>query len=172
MKKILTLLAVAMLPATLSGCAACSPSMSLCPCCPCGWFNRAPACPPAPAYCPPATTYATPVAASACGPVCPPMASQMMPQYIMPNSMPMAASGPGMYNPGMVPPQQMMYQSQPAYYGEAGCGCSMMMEPGCGSPSMVSYGPMDGGNCNSGCCEGGSMSPPPAENFVEPRPGE
>jgi hypothetical protein len=64
---------------------------------------------------------------------------------------------------------------QPAYYGESSCGCSsmMMMEPGCGFPTSVSYGPFDMGACSSGCCDAGSVSAPPAaEGFVEPRPGE
>jgi hypothetical protein len=97
---------------------------------------------------------------------------------MMPQAMPMAAAGPQMCNPCQAMGQQqhmmpMMHQ-QPAYYGEASCGCNMMMmEPGCGTPAMVSYGPYDMGTCSSGCCDSGSMgSPPPAEGFVEPRPGE
>jgi hypothetical protein len=187
MKKILTLLAVAMLPATLAGCAACGPGLSLCPCCPCNCFRREPACPPPPAVCcPPATTYAAPVAATcpppcapAC-PTCPPVASQMMPQYMMPQAMPMAAAAPCSSCQTMAQPYPMHFQ-QPAYYGESSCGCSaMMMEPGCGFPTSVCYGPFEcgtcsscSGGCSSGCCDAGSVSAPPAaEGFVEPRPGE
>jgi hypothetical protein len=63
-------------------------------------------------------------------------------------------------------------------YFESGCGCSAaMMEPGCGGPGTViaTYGPFDMGpcsSCTSGCCDAGGLTPPPAEGFVEPRPGE
>jgi hypothetical protein len=170
MKKLLTLLAVATLPAAFSGCAACSPGLSLCPCCPCNWCNRAPACPPAPApVCCPPTTYATPVAA--CPPACPPVASQMMPQYIMPGAMPLAAAGPQMCNPcqAQAMPQPMYYQQPQQMYYEPSCGYNMMMEPGCGTPSMVSYGPMEG--CSSGCCEGGPLTAPAPEAYIAPEPG-
>jgi hypothetical protein len=158
MKKMLALLAVATIPAMLSGCTACCPTTGLCPCCPCNWFNRQPACPPAPVCCPPAPMYAAPLAATACpppcAPMCPPMASQMMPQYVMPTSAPYGAGCSSCQQAVM--PQQMFTQAQPAYYSEPGCG---YVEAGCGAPFMggnvVGYGPSmpcDCGACDSGCC--------------------
>jgi len=179
MKKILALLAVATIPATFGGCAACCPSLSVCPCCPCNWFNRPAACPPAPVCCPPAPMYAAPLAATACpppcAPVCQPMASQMMPQYVMPTSAPYAApygGAPGCNTCQQMAAPQAMY-AQPAYYAEPGCGYA---EPGCGAPYMgeVSYGPSmpcECSSCGSGCCgDAGGMTPPPAEGFVQPVP--
>ncbi len=183
LKKMLALLAVATIPATMSGCTSCCPSLSLCPCSPCNWFNRsASACPPAPAVCcPPAPTFAAPLAATACPPpcsVCPPMASQMMPQYMTPTSGFAAAPCSSC--------QQGPIMAQPAYYGEVGCG---YVEAGCGAPFMgtVGYGPSMpcgcdsgcsscsgyGGGFDSGCCgaDGGTSFSAPTPQ-VAPQPGE
>ena len=176
MKKILALLAVATIPATLSGCAACWPTAGLCPCCPCNCFNRPAPCPPAPAYCPPAPMYAAPLAANACPPPCAPMASQMMPQYVMPTSAPYGmpyGAAPGCNTCQQMAPQAMY--AQPAYYTEQGCG---YVEPGCGEPYMgnVSYGPsmpFEGGGCESGCCgDGGAPLSAPMPQAIAPTPGE
>jgi hypothetical protein len=173
MKKMLALLAVATLPATLGGCASCCPSTGLCPCCPCNWWNRPDPCPPAPVCCPPAPTYAAPLAATACpppcAPVCPPVASQMMPQYVMPSPASYAAAAPCS---SCQAPQAMF--AQPAYYSEPGCA---YVEPGCGAPFMgsVSYGPSmpcECGACDSGCC-GADTAPLGAPvPQAAPAPGE
>lgn len=177
MKKMLALLAVATIPTMFGGCAACCPTSTSGCCltnclCPCNWFNRpATACPPAPvmapAVCPPAPTYAAPLAATACPPPCPPVATQMMPQYVMPTT---AAA----CNTCQATPQMMM--AQPAYYGEPGCA---YIEPGCGGPFMgtVGYGPsmpFEWGGCESGCCgDAGVMSGSiPAAPTPAPAPGE
>jgi len=188
MKKMLTLLAVATFPAMLGGCAACCPT-GLCPCCPCNWFNRGAPCPPAP-------VYAAPLAAAPCPPA---MAPGVVPQYVTPMAAPLAAAAPcapqcATWNPcqGVVTqpmaqplaaaapyaapyaaPQPMYYQQpQPAYYTEPSCG---YVESSCGAPftGMVSYGPempVDYGPCSSGCCDGGVVSPPAPEAFIDPRP--
>jgi hypothetical protein len=187
MKKILTLLAVATIPATLGGCAACCPT-GLCPCCPCNWFNRTPAaCPP---------TYAAPLVAAPAA--CPPTyAPGVAPQYVTPLAAPYAAApcapacatwnpcqGVVMSQPTMAqqavpygPPQQamgqpMMHPAQPAYYAEPGCG---YVESSCGGPmtGMVSYGPempVEYGPCDSGCCDPGVANPPVPEPYIDPRP--
>jgi hypothetical protein len=173
MKKMLTMLALAAMPVMLGGCASCCPT-GLCPCCPCNWFNRAPACPPAP--CPPAPMYAAPLAASPCAP---PMCASAMPQqqfaapYTAMPSIVQPTSAACCQQQQAMPmyfPQAM--QAQPAYYSEAGCG---VMEASCGSgfPGMVSYGPempMEYGPPTSGCCESGVASPPSPEPYIEPRP--
>jgi hypothetical protein len=105
----------------------------------------------------------------------------MMPQYVMPTAAPYAA--PYAAAPAcnqcqaavMAPPQPMYYQAQPAYYGEASCGCSSyMMEPSCGAPFMgaAAYGgmPMDMGACSGGCCEAGGLTAPAPESYVAPGP--
>src|SRR3990172_3318623 len=133
MKKMLTLLAVAAIPAMLGGCAACCPT-GLCPCCPCNWFNRGAPCPPAP-------TYAAPLVAAPA--TCPPgVAPTIMPQYVTPMAAPFAATAPSpcapacatwnpcqgvvMSQPSMAQPlaaaapccspQPMYAQAQPMYY--------------------------------------------------------
>lgn len=166
MKKMLTLLAVATIPAMLGGCAACCPT-GLCPCCPCNWFNR-------PAPCPPAPVYAAPLAANPCAPY--PYAAAGMPQYVTPTAAPFTAA-PTFVQPQQAaccPPQQPMYyqQAQPAYYAEPGCG---YVESSCGGayPGMVSYGPempVEYGPGGSGCCDGGAVGPPAPEAYIEPRP--
>jgi hypothetical protein len=83
------------------------------------------------------------------------MASQMMPQYVMPTSAPYGAGACNPCQQAIMAPQQPMYmQAQPAYYSEPGCG---YVEAGCGAPFMgnVGYGPSmpcDCGGCDSGCC--------------------
>jgi hypothetical protein len=195
MKKMLTLLAVAAIPAMFGGCAACCPTglCATCPCCPCNWFNRGAPCPPAP-------EVAAPLVAAP-APYPPAVAPTVTPQYVAPLAAPFAAA-PAPYpspcatwNPcqGVVtappvpaqpqaatccPPQMyaqtqpMYYQAPPAYYGEPGCGYA---ESSCGAPfaGVVSYGPempVEYGPCASGCCDGGVATPPAPEVFVEPRP--
>jgi hypothetical protein len=188
MKKMLTLLAIAAIPATFGGCAACCPT-GICPCCPCNWFNRgAAACPP---------TYAAPLVAA---PYCPPAVAPM-PQYVTPMAAPLAAAAPcpapcATWNPcqgtavmaqpqaaACCPPQAMQQPMQPMYYQQAqpafaepGCG---YVESSCGAPftGMVSYGPEMpveygpcSGGCESGCCDSGVVMPPAPEAFIEPRP--
>jgi hypothetical protein len=178
MKKMLALLAVATIPAMFGGCAACWPTGGgLCPCCPCNCFNRPAPCPPAPVCCPPAPTYAAPLAATACPPPCPPpcppVASQVMPQYVMPSPASFAAAAPcnACQAPMMAP--QAMY-AQPAYYAEPGCA---YIEPGCGGPFMgaVSYGPSmpcECGTCEGGCCGDSAPLSAPVPQAVTPAPGE
>jgi hypothetical protein len=100
------------------------------------------------------------------------MASQMMPQYMQ--AAPLAACNS--CQQGMMPQQPMYTQAQPAYYAEPDCG---YMEAGCGAPFMgtVGYGPSmpcdcgSCGSCDSGCCgDGGAMTPPAPEAFVQPTP--
>jgi len=186
MKKILYLLAVATVAAAAPGC--CCPR--LCPCCPTNWFNRGP-------YCGPATTYAPLATANPCAPACTswdPCQCAVVPQGGPGGGMlPQAPlfgqtggccpTGGPTYMPqapvfAQAAPQMM---AAPAYYSEPGCG---YMEPNCGAPSMVGYGPMmdcgcnDCGSCgcDSGCsscgCDGGVGAPvgPPAESFVDPTP--
>lgn len=187
MKKMLILLAVATIPATLSGCAACCPTAGLCPCCPCNWFAPEPACPPAPLYAAP--LVANPCAPPPCGPAAVP---QMMPQYVSPTMAPFAAApspcstcgpqGMVMPQPQMQPmfaPPQQFSQADPTYYAEPSCGCGYA-ESGCGMPSMMgyggmpvmAYGPFDCGACSGGCCDGGALGAPSPEGYVTPAPGE
>jgi hypothetical protein len=179
MKKILTLMAVATIPAMLGGCAACCPPTGLCSWCPCNCFQRQPD------PCPPAPVYAAPLA-TACPPTtcCPPAA---MPQYAAPMAAPFTAA-PTYVQPQMAtccPQQPMYYQAAPMQYAEPSCGCSYA-EQSCGAPfmgmgmgmgmGMVSYGPeipVEYGPSMSGCCEPGMappMTPPAPEAYVEPRP--
>lgn len=179
MKKILILLAVAMLPAA-SGCCC----TRLCPFCPCNWFARtapAPVCAPAPTYVAPMATTCPP---SPCAPAAVAPMAATMPQFMAPPTTPVITQAQPTFS------QPMYYQQPamtPAYYAEP--SCSYASEPSCGGPSMVSYAPMsDCGTCgscsscgtcgscttcNSGCSDGGattSTSTPTPEKFVEPAP--
>jgi hypothetical protein len=180
MKRLLILLAVALLPVASGCCCA-----RLCPCCPCNWFNRcAPACPPtyaaplaaapcapacAPTYAPAA--YAAPSPCSACGTVAPmagPMGAPMMPQYMGPQAMPMMSQAQPMYYQSPMPtccaaPEASCACAPPCGACAPPCGgCNTCggggygggyMEPGCGGPYMgnACYGPMmECGSCG-GC---------------------
>jgi hypothetical protein len=115
--------------------------------------------------------YVTPLATAApCAPQC---ATWNPCQGVMtqPMGQPLAAAAP--YAAPYAAPQPMYYQQpQPAYYTEPSCG---YVESSCGAPftGMVSYGPempVDYGPCSSGCCDGGAVSPPAPEAFIDPRP--
>lgn len=176
MKKIVTLLAVGMIPATLSGCAACWPPglcSSLCPCCP---FSRTAACPP-PTYAPmAATTAVCPPAAPTCvswdpcqcAVVTQPQAAALTaaPAYAQP---PLTWPQP----PGIVqaPGTQPIY-SQPTALTEPGCG---YVEATCGAPFMgnVGYGPafpIDYGTVAGDCCTTGEVVSPAPGAYADPRP--
>ena len=195
MKKLLILLAVAVLPAA-SGCCA----TRLCPCCPCNWFSRpttvtaVPACPP---------TYVAPMASPCAPSPCAPM-TQFAPVSTSASIMP-AMVQPLASSCATCPSAPVITQAQPMYFQApmqaamptAACcpaepSCAYMGEVGCGygGPAMVGYG---GDCCNScgscdscggggGCssCSGGgvpastSTTPTPAgapDRFQDPAPG-
>ncbi|MCI0331951.1 MAG: hypothetical protein L0228_01845 [Planctomycetes bacterium] len=97
------------------------------------------------------------------------MASQMMPQFVSPSAAFAAPSACSSCQPAMM--------AQPAYYAEPSCG---YVETGCGMPygNVVAYGPMmdcgpcgcEGGMCSGGFSDGGVLSAPAPEQFVDPRP--
>ena len=89
MKKLLVLLAVAMLPAASGCCCA-----RLCPFCPCNWFNRAPVCAAAvlPRVC--TNLRAVALCAAVCFALCDcapaplsALSANVMPQYVAPQMM-------------------------------------------------------------------------------------
>ncbi len=154
MKKMLILLAVAMLPAASGCCCA-----RLCPCCPCNWFNRGPVCAPAP-------TYAAPLAAT-CAPTAGSLYAVTMRTAAVCATTMCAVCGDGRdaadapnrnaailappAAPMMTQAQPMYYQAQPtpAYYGEPSCSYAAQSACGCGSMGAVGYGPCDCNQCGS-----------------------
>lgn len=152
MKKELSLLAVAMLTASGTGCNCCPCLRNICPFGSCGSLCRpAETCPPAPV-----ATYAA-VPASPCAPA---------PVYAAtPMATPVFAATPQQYTV----PQYAAPVAQPVY-SEAGCGASYAAESSCG----VAYTVADPGCCSpcaSPCgCDVGYGAPTAGQMMVDPAP--
>jgi hypothetical protein len=166
MKRLASLLAVAMLTATSAGCNCCPCLRNICPLSCCG--GTAPA----------------PVATYAAVPACPPPAPVCGPSPVFaaaPTAMPVYAATPQQYTV----PQYAAPAAQPVY-SEAGCGAAYAEAQPCVQPCMtcpqqMSYAPPMEMGCGipsysmseSACpCEAGYGSAPAGQMMVDPGPAQ